>query len=163
MALLLPGVKAQALLEVFVIPGSMALLLPGGEGTGAAQRINHSGGPWLCCFQEVKALLEKAESADCRAGLLRFIAAFSMCMSPRGVDTDVRHILVLVLLVGRLDDPDSALRCTAAQLLIGESLYPLWTQLHVSAGPLSIGTGATADGSTVCSCSPEGPCRLLHQ
>ncbi len=65
-------------------------------------------------------LLEKAETADSRAGLLRFIAAFSRHMSPRGMDIDVRHILVLVLLVGRLDDPDCMLRCTAAQLLISE-------------------------------------------
>ena len=66
-------------------------------------------------------MLERAEDPEVRAALLRFMAAFSGCMSPRGLDTDVRHVLVLVLLVGRLDDPDTALRCTAAQLLIGEA------------------------------------------
>ena len=80
--------------------------------------------PQTLCFpslQETKALLERAEDPEVRAALLRFMAAFSACMSPRGLDTDVRHVLVLVLLVGRLDDPDTALRCTAAQLLIGEA------------------------------------------
>ena len=80
--------------------------------------------PQTQCFpspQEIKTLLERAEDPEVRAALLRFMAAFSACMSPRGLDTDVRHVLVLVLLVGRLDDPDTALRCTAAQLLIGEA------------------------------------------
>ena len=52
--------------------------------------------------QEVKALLEKADDTECRASLLRFMTEFSTHMSPRGLDTDVRHILVLVLLVGRM-------------------------------------------------------------
>jgi hypothetical protein len=73
--------------------------------------------------QEVKTLLERAENPEARAALLQFMAAFSACMSPRGLDTDVRHVLALVLLVGSLDDPDAALRCTAAQLLIGEACY----------------------------------------
>ena len=73
------------------------------------------------CLQETKVLLEKAENGGSRVGLLRFIAAFSIQMSPRGLDIDVRHILVLVLLVGRLDDPDCMLRCSAAQLLISEN------------------------------------------
>lgn len=85
----------------------------------------------LLTSQETKALLEKAEDPDCRASLLRFIAAFSGAMSPRGLDTDVRHILVLVLLVGRLDDPDSMLRCTAAQLLICEH-HPLPNLLNLA-------------------------------
>ena len=73
---------------------------------------------------------------ECKAGLLQFIAAFSKCMSPRGLDTDVRHILVLVLLVGRLDDPEPMLRCTAAQLLIGKGIWcdlcvRLLADLHV--------------------------------
>lgn len=86
-------------------------------------------------------LLEKAENGDSRVGLLRFIAAFSTHMSPRGLDIDVRHILVLVLLVGRLDDPDCMLRCTAAQLLIGaylcllQLLFPSYT--HILIGPTS--------------------------
>ena len=74
-------------------------------------------------MQEVKALLEKAEDTDCRASLLRFMTEFSRHMSPRGLDTDVRHILVLVLLVGRLDDPKPVLRCAAAQLLIGTAPF----------------------------------------
>ncbi len=41
-------------------------------------------------------------------------------MSPAGLEADMRHILVLVLLVGRLDDPDATLRLTAAELLMGE-------------------------------------------
>ena len=72
-------------------------------------------------MQEVKALLEKADDTDGRASLLRFMTEFSRHMSPRGLDTDVRHILVLVLLVGRLDDPKPMLRCAAAQLLIGKA------------------------------------------
>ena len=72
-------------------------------------------------MQEMKALLEKAEDTDCRASLLRFMTEFSTHMSPRGLDTDVRHILVLVLLVGRLDDPKPMLRCAAAQLLISKA------------------------------------------
>ena len=72
-------------------------------------------------MQEVKALLEKVKDADCRTSLLRFMTEFSTHMSPRGLDTDVRHILVLVLLVGRLDDPKPMLRCAAAQLLISKA------------------------------------------
>ena len=44
-------------------------------------------------------------------------------MSPAGLEADMRHILVLVLLVGRLDDPDPTLRVTAAELLIGEQIF----------------------------------------
>ena len=85
--------------------------------------------------QEVKALLEKADDTECRASLLRFMTEFSTHMSPRGLDTDVRHILVLVLLVGRLDDPKPMLRCAAAQLLISKapahkSLTCVWVALQ---------------------------------
>ena len=80
-------------------------------------------------------LLEKAENGDNRAGLLQFIAAFSTRMSPRGMDIDVRHILVLVLLVGRLDDPDCMLRCTAAQLLTSEHLCSWQLLSRLQPGP----------------------------
>ena len=87
-------------------------------------------------MQEVKALLEKAEDTDCRASLLRFMTEFSRHMSPRGLDTDVRHILVLVMLVGRLNDPKPMLRCAAAQLLISEA--PAHTPLIVNADGLTV-------------------------
>lgn len=70
--------------------------------------------------QEMKRQLEETEDSSCRKSLLQFIMAFSTQMSPAGLETDVRHILALVLLVGRLDDPDPTLRLTAAELLIGE-------------------------------------------
>ena len=113
-------------------------------------------------IQEVKALLEKAESGDCRAALLRFTAAFSMRMSPRGVDTDVRHILVLVLLVGRLDDPDSALRSTAAQLLIGEALYPPRLSSHVSSGTFFILVQEYLQIGSSIACEPAFAGRFLQ-
>ena len=68
----------------------------------------------------MKRQLEETVDSSCRRSLLQFIMAFSTQMSPTGLETDVRHILALVLLVGRLDDPDPTLRLTAAELLIGE-------------------------------------------
>ncbi|KAK9914842.1 hypothetical protein WJX75_001188 [Coccomyxa subellipsoidea] len=74
---------------------------------------------WL--LQEMKRQLEETVDSSCRRSLLQFIMAFSTQMSPTGLETDVRHILALVLLVGRLDDPDPTLRLTAAELLIGKA------------------------------------------
>lgn len=42
-----------------------------------------------------------------------------MGMSPAALASDMRHVLVLVLLVGRLDDADPRIRSIAAELLIG--------------------------------------------
>jgi len=42
-----------------------------------------------------------------------------MRMSRAGLEADMRHVVTLVLLVDRLDDPDPSLRLTAANLLIG--------------------------------------------
>ncbi len=67
----------------------------------------------------MKRQLEEAGDSSCRKALLQFIMVFSAQMSPAGLETDVRHILALVLLAGRLDDPDPSLRLTAAELLIG--------------------------------------------
>lgn len=82
----------------------------------------------LAC-QEIKKQLEETDDSSCRESLLQFITAFSAHMSPAGLEADMRHILVLVLLVGRLDDPDPTLRMTAAGLLIGEQTLTLHTHL----------------------------------
>ncbi len=166
MALLLPGGAAQALLEVLVIPGSMALLLPGGEGYRRCSKNSAFRGPLaLHWFQGVKALLEKAESCGLPGGPSALHSSLQhVHMSPRGVDTR-RAPHPGAGAAGRPAGRSLTARC-AAQPHSSSSVSPSTRSglnWHVSAGPLSIGTGATADGSTVCSCSPEGPCRLLHQ
>lgn len=77
-----------------------------------------------CDLQEIKKQLEDTDDSSCRESLLQFITAFSAHMSPAGLEADMRHILVLVLLLGRLDDPDPTLRLTAAELLISEQNSP---------------------------------------
>ncbi|BDA43155.1 Serine/threonine-protein kinase ATR at C-terminar half [Coccomyxa sp. Obi] len=75
----------------------------------------------LRLLQEIKKQLEETDDSSCRESLLHFITAFSAHMSPAGLEADMRHILVLVLLVGRLDDPDPTLRVAAAELLIDKA------------------------------------------
>lgn len=79
-------------------------------------------GPHNCPLilpQELKKQLEEKEDSGCRESLLHFITAFSMRMSRAGLEADMRHVVTLVLLVDRLDDPDPSLRLTAANLLVG--------------------------------------------
>jgi hypothetical protein len=75
----------------------------------------------LSLIQELKRQLE-ASGVACgvRASLLATIAAVSGALSPPGLEADMRPVLALVLLAGRLDDGEPALRCAAAELLIGE-------------------------------------------
>jgi hypothetical protein len=65
-------------------------------------------------------LLEETHDSGCKESLLQFITGSSTSMSPASLATDMRHILVLVLLVGRLDSPDATIRAVASELLMGK-------------------------------------------
>ena len=70
--------------------------------------------------QELKRQLEAPGCASAvRASVLATIAAASEAFSPADVEPDMRAVLCLVLLVGRLDDGDPSLRCAATELLAG--------------------------------------------
>ena len=79
--------------------------------------------------QEVKQLLEQGQQQQQQRLEVKETLLQTLAMIGHHTHSPSAQLLVLAVLVGRLDDPDPAIRSFAAQLLLGNSPLPLHLSL----------------------------------